>query len=94
MTALSGKGSDRSHPPTLVMKCDKTSCGGGSLKAAQLNVSLSATGALTAAPACPAKGTIGSDQAYCVDYVQSTRDNAGDTFLYLLFFEDARATFH
>lgn len=90
---LAGKGYDRTHPATLVMKCDKASCGGGSLQALQLNVSLSATGALAPAPACPAKGAVGSDQEYCVDYVQSTRDNAGDSILYLLFIRDARATF-
>ena len=30
---------------------------------------------------------------FCVDYVQSTRDNAGDTFLYLLFLVDAKVRF-
>ena len=52
--------------------------------------SLQGNAALTEAPACPTKNTIGSSQVVCVDYVQSQRDNAGDTMLYLLFTEDAR----
>ena len=60
------------------------------------------------APACPAKGTVGfvpqyaggellpinaDNLPFCVDYVQSTRSNAGDTFLYLLFVVDAKVRF-
>jgi hypothetical protein len=56
-------------------------------------VNLLPAGPVTVAPACPAKGVVGTDQKYCVDYVQSTRDNAGDTILYLLFVEDGRASF-
>ncbi|HET9498629.1 MAG TPA: hypothetical protein VFO98_00055 [Marmoricola sp.] len=86
-------GYDRAHPATLVMKCDKDSCGGGSIQGQQLVASKSATGELQTVPACPAKGVVGADQDFCVDYVQSTRDNAGDTLLFLLFPEDGRASF-
>jgi hypothetical protein len=34
---------------------------------------------------------VGSRQLYCVDYVQSHRANAGDTYLYLLFAEDVKS---
>lgn len=83
----------RTNPATLVMKCDKTLCGGGGINKQHLVVQLTPTDAPTTAPACPAKNTIGSEQNFCVDYVQSTRDNAGDTYLYLLFFMDGRAQF-
>lgn len=95
-------------PATLIMKCDKAECGGGAIRKQQLNVTLSPNpdsdfaGTFTA-PACPAKGTVGFDPSnlpitdsnlpFCVDYVQSTRDNAGDTFLYLLFVVDAKVRF-
>lgn len=55
-----------------------------------------------AAPACLDKGTVPYDETapisssnlpFCVDYVQSTRDNAGDTILFLLFVEDAKVRF-
>jgi hypothetical protein len=82
-----------SNPAVLRMKCDKSSCGGGAIKSKELVVNLAAKGNLTPAPACPAKGTVGHGQEYCVDYVQSTRDNAGDTILYLLFVKDGRASF-
>ena len=54
------------------------------------------------APACAAKGIVTYDSTagisstnlpFCVDYVQSTRDNAGDTILFLLFVEDAKVRF-
>jgi hypothetical protein len=95
LASLSGRGYSESNPAILRMKCDKSSCGGGSIKSQQLVVNLLPAGPLTVAPACPAKGVVGTDtgQKYCVDYVQSTRDNAGDTILYLLFVEDGRASF-
>lgn len=81
----------RSNPATLIVKCDKTLCGGGSISKQQLLVQLTPADPLTTAPPCPAKNTIGATQDFCVDYVQSTRDNAGDTWLYLLLYKDARA---
>lgn len=54
------------------------------------------------APACPEKGIVDytttqsfgpTNLPFCVDYVQSTRSNAGDTHLYLLFVEDAKIRF-
>jgi hypothetical protein len=86
---------DYTDPATLVMKCDKTLCGGGAIKSNHLTVTLIAGSPGVEAPACPAKNTVGTDPAvpFCVDYVQSTRDNAGDTFLYLLFLQDAKVRF-
>lgn len=81
----------RTNPATLIVKCDKTLCGGGAINRQQLLVQLTPADPLTTAPPCPAKNTIGADQDFCVDYVQSTRDNAGDTWLYLLLDKDARA---
>ncbi|HET6168124.1 MAG TPA: hypothetical protein VFE07_14930 [Marmoricola sp.] len=78
-------------PATLVVKCDKSLCKGGSISQYHLIFTLTGNGALnTTAPDCPAKGTLGGDQDACVDYVQSTRDGAGDTLLYLLFARDLR----
>jgi hypothetical protein len=54
------------------------------------------------APACLEKGVVTytpnddvsvGNLPFCVDYVQSTRDNAGNTVLYLLFIEDAKVRF-
>jgi hypothetical protein len=78
-------------PATMLVKCDKSLCGGGSIQSKVLNYALGGDDALTRAPACPAKGTVGAEPA-CVDYVQSQRDNSGDTFLYLLFVRDARVS--
>ncbi len=91
---LVGLNSDRLNPATLVMKCDKTLCGGGAIKDTPLYVTLGADDTTsTAVPACPGKGTVGEGQTHCVDNVQSTRDNAGDTIVYLLFVEDLKARF-
>jgi hypothetical protein len=90
---LIGLVQDRSNPATLVMKCDKSQCRGGGIGGYTLNVTLVPGTPALSAPSCPAKGTVGADQSFCIDYVQSTRDNAGDTHLYLLFVEDAKVRF-
>lgn len=77
-------------PAAMLVRCDKSLCGRGAIAKTVLNYSLLGNAALGPAPACPAKNTIGSGQEVCVDYVQSTRDNAGDTLLYLLLTSDAR----
>jgi hypothetical protein len=85
------EGYTTTSPATILMKCDKTLCGGGAIQALRLSYTLTGNGALTTAGACPAKGTLGAEPA-CVDYVQSKRDGSGDTFLYLLLLEDARVS--
>lgn len=82
----------KAAPATLLMKCDKTLCGGGRIADHTVRYSQAATGDLVEAPACPAKGTIGTNQVACVDYVQSSRDGSGDTLLYLLFTKDMRGS--
>jgi hypothetical protein len=89
---LTGLYTDTS-PATLLMRCDKSLCGSGSIQSKTLSYSLLGKGALQTAPACPAKGTVGAEQEACVDYVQSKRDGSGDTYLYLLFTKDARVSF-
>jgi hypothetical protein len=89
---LSGLGYSKTAPATLIVKCDKSLCGGGAIQDVHLEFSLGGNTALGAAPACPAKYTIGADQTACVDYVQSKRDGAGDTHLYLLFDQDMRTS--
>lgn len=78
-------------PATVLVKCDKTLCGGGSIQDKRLSYTLDGNAELETALACPAKGTLGDDPA-CVDYVQSKRDGSGDTFLYLLLLKDARVS--
>jgi hypothetical protein len=83
----------KQDPATLVVKCDKTLCGVGSITDNVLKVSLAPVGALRAAPACSAKGVIDDGVETCVDYVQSRRDGSGDTHLYWLVPRDARMSF-
>ena len=84
-----------SAPATVFMRCDKQLCGTGAIHNIRLNFTTSATANLGGAtlPDCPSKGHALADGGPCVDYVQSTRDNAGDTLLYLLFTQDARVSF-
>ena len=82
----------KTSPATLVMRCDKSLCGRGSIQSKKLSYSLLGNAPLADAMPCPAKGTVGDEPA-CVDYVQSKRDGSGDTHLYLLFTEDARVSF-
>jgi hypothetical protein len=82
----------RTDPAALIVKCDKSLCGGGAIQGVRLNFSPLGDAALESAPDCPAKGIVGPDQTACVDYVQSKRDNSGDSILYLLFGRDMRGS--
>lgn len=77
-------------PATLVVKCDKSACPGGGVPSYSVLINLDPNGPLSSAPACTSKGVVDPGLSYCVDYVQSKRDNAGDLLLYLLFTQDAR----
>ncbi len=79
-------------PATLVVKCDKSLCGGGGIPSYELKVNLDATGPLADAPACGSKGVIPAGMTSCVDYTQSKRDGSGDLYLYWLVSRDARSS--
>ncbi|MCF6378260.1 hypothetical protein L2K70_11660 [Nocardioides KLBMP 9356] len=77
-------------PATVIVKCDKTLCGGGAVSDLTVAWSLAGNGNLTDALPCPAKNTMAAAATPCVDYVQSKRDGSGDTHLYLLTDRDIR----
>jgi hypothetical protein len=77
-------------PATIVVKCDKTLCGTGTIQNLTVAYSLTADTPLTDAKPCPAKDTMATPGVPCIDYVQSKRDGAGDTHLYLLTDRDIR----
>lgn len=80
-----------SSPATVIVKCDKTLCGGGPIRNLTVLNSLKGNDPLAAPPApCPAKGVMATAGIPCVDYVQSKRDGSGDTHLYLLTDGDIR----
>jgi hypothetical protein len=76
-------------PATVILDCDKKFCGHGAIKANVPKFVIGGNDNLVDVPACTAKGVAPATGA-CVDYVQSTRDNAGDTHLWVLFALDAR----
>ena len=80
----------RAAPATLIVRCDKTRCGGGSINDNTLQVNLDPVEDLTQSPPCSAKVFMSGPDDHCVDYVQSRRDGTGDTYLYLLITRDAR----
>jgi hypothetical protein len=82
----------KTDPATLLIKCDKSLCAGGAIQDKHLSFSLNGNDALQEAEPCPAKSIVGAAQTACVDYVQSKRDNSGDTLLYLLFTQDMRGS--
>jgi hypothetical protein len=82
----------RSAPAIIQLRCDKTLCGGKATNKYPL-IFQPTTGGFATAPSCPKKGQIGPNQTYCQDLVQTRRDNAGDLITYLLFLEDAKASF-
>lgn len=90
LTNANGAIYSRSAPAVMTIICDKSVCGKKGVTDVTALWSQSATGDLLPAPACPAKRTIGANQAYCTDYVSSTKDNAGDVHLVVLFLNDVR----
>jgi hypothetical protein len=79
------------NPATLIVKCDKSLCGTGPIRNVKLYYSLVGNGALDQTPVdCPAKNTLPADLTPCIDWVQTKRDGAGDSHLYLLFSKDLR----
>jgi hypothetical protein len=80
------------NPATLIIRCDKSLCRGGSIAKYTVKYSQAATGALSTAAPCVNKGVAldANGTQVCTDYVQSHRDNSGDTLLYLLFTHDMR----
>jgi hypothetical protein len=85
----------RHDPAVIVLRCDKTLCGGAGTRAFPLLYQGTSWAAnrFEEAPPCPGKGRIGAGQTFCQDYRQNSRDNAGDLIAYLLFLDDAKATF-
>lgn len=82
----------RTSPARMTIVCDKTVCGQGGVPQYRAQWSQSATGALQETAACPARGVIGAGQEFCTDTASSTRDNAGDLHLVVLFLRDVRGT--
>ena len=83
----------RSSPATLILACDKSLCGNGGVSQFPVTVDLTDTGSFSTLGLCPAKGVVGADQDACVDGVQSTKDNAGDVYTYVLFVHDIRGSY-
>ena len=82
-------------PATLILSCDKIYCGNGAIKNNVPSLTSLGNAPLADVPACAAKGVGPAPDSLvdaCVDYVQSTRDNAGDTHLYVLFTRDLRGS--
>jgi hypothetical protein len=82
----------KAAPATIILGCDKTLCGQGGVAKFPVAVDLNDSGTFTTLANCPAKGVVGADQEACVDSVQSTKDNAGDVYTYVLFVHDIRIT--
>jgi hypothetical protein len=80
----------RDNPVVFVAKCDKSLCAGKGIKTYTLKVQTDLGTAPIVSPPCAAKGVVDSGKDFCTDYVQSTRDGAGDVLLYVLFAADAK----
>lgn len=92
LTDANGDLYSHTSPARMTIICDKSLCGQGGVPHYTALWSQSATGALQAAPVCPSKGVIGTDQDFCTDQVSSTRDGVGDLLLVVLFTKDVRGT--
>ena len=82
-------------PAELIIRCAKTQCPGKGIKSYTIKASFSASGPLSlVVQPCATKGVAldAFGNEYCVDYVQSHRDNAGGLLLYLLFVNDFRGS--
>jgi hypothetical protein len=81
----------RTQPATVIIRCDKTLCGGSGIKSFPLYVDITDSGPFVSAPPCQCKGQIPTTgPAFCIDNVQSKRDQAGDLVQYLLVAADPR----
>jgi hypothetical protein len=92
---LDNRGYSATSPATLILSCDKIYCGNGGIKSNVPHLTSLGNAPLEDVPACTAKGVGPAPDSLvdaCVDYVQSTRDNAGDTHLYVLFTRDLRGS--
>jgi hypothetical protein len=92
---LDGHGYSATSPATVILSCDKIYCGNGAIKSNVPHLTSLGNAPLENVPACAAKGVGPAPDSLvdaCVDYVQSTRDNAGDTHLYVLFTRDMRGS--
>jgi hypothetical protein len=82
----------RTPAATVIVTCDKTLCSNGGVTSFVVQASLLGGGGLLPAPACKKKGLLNSSASACLDYVQSSRDNAGDVHLFLQIPFDARTS--
>jgi hypothetical protein len=82
-------------PALLIIRCSKALCPGKAIKSYPVKLSFAASGPLNlvAAP-CVSKGVAldAAGKDYCLDLVQSHRDNVGAALLYLLFRHDMRGS--
>ena len=87
-------GYSTTDPALLIIRCAKTQCPGKGVKSYTVKASFTATGPLSPVQPCVTKGVAldASGADYCVDYVQSHRDNAGGLLLYVLFVTDFRGS--
>lgn len=84
---------EEQNPIVFIAKCDKTLCAGKGIKSYSVKIALNAGDTPVKSPACTVKGVIDSGEDFCTDYRQSTRDIAGDVWLYVLLARDARIIF-
>jgi hypothetical protein len=71
------------NPIEFVAKCDKTLCPGKGVKTYTVMVQLTPTSTPAVSPPCLSKGVVTPPQMFCTDYVQSSRNGAGDVLLYV-----------
>jgi hypothetical protein len=83
-------GVSKTNPVTFVAKCDKSLCSGKGIWTYHVFAQTDASIAPIQSPACDSKGVVNANSDFCTDYVQSTRDGAGDVLLYVLFAADAK----
>lgn len=74
---------NKQNPIEVVAKCDKSVCAGKGIKSYNVFVQLTPGSSPVLSPPCVSKGVVADFQDFCTDYVQSTRDGAGDLLLYV-----------
>ena len=84
----------KTDPLKVSWFCDQSACPRGTSGPSSGNpfttLYVEVDGTFVASPACPSKGTIGPDQKFCTDYVQSSGLPGGDLLLVILFDGDPR----